>query len=84
MVRRPTPISLRLRNAETPTQRARALLSRLAHKKLLQDRIKWQATKALISFREMVYQMSPDERARWRTECEMVQSFLEKIKSRGA
>jgi hypothetical protein len=83
MVRRPAPISLRLSNADS-IRHARGLLLRLKQSDLLQRRIKWQAAKALISFREMVGMMSPDDRARWRTECEMVQSFLEKIRDRGA
>ena len=87
MERRPPPISLRLRHAEV-TQRARALLHRLAEDDRLQRRIRWQATKALIATREMaalaanrVAKMSPGERARWQTECKQFESFLKKIKS---
>jgi len=83
VVRRPTPISLRLDSAEV-IRRARNTLSRLAERDLLRRRIKLQATKALISFREMEGLMSADECARWRTECETVGAFLKRIMDRGA
>ena len=52
MVKRPDPISLRIRSAEA-TSCARQLLRRLDEKDLLQRRVKWQALKALIAVREM-------------------------------
>jgi hypothetical protein len=83
MARQIPPISLRLNNDDS-LRCARVLLARLKQDELVKRRIKWQATKALISFREMEGLMSADERARWRTECKMVQSFLERIMERGA
>jgi hypothetical protein len=82
-MRRPMPISLRLDSAEV-IRHARNTLSRLAKRDLLRRRVKLQATKALIAFREMERFMSADERARWRTECETVGAFLKKIMDRGA
>ncbi len=89
MVKRPAPISLRIRNAEV-IRHARYTLNRLAGEDQLDRRIKWQATKALIAVRELssaaapqLGKMLPGDRARWRAECERVRSFLEKIKDRG-
>jgi hypothetical protein len=82
MVRLP-PISLRLNKAEI-LGHARFVLAQAKRDNVKRRRIKWQATKSLISFREMEGLMSADERARWRTECKMVQSFLERIMERGA
>jgi len=56
----------------------------LKQDELVKRRIKWQAAKAIVSFREMERLMSADERARWRTEYETVRAFLEKIWDRGA
>jgi len=56
----------------------------LKQDELVKRRIKWQATKAMFSFGEMERLMSADERARWRTECEMVRAFLKKMMDRGA
>lgn len=84
MVRRPPPISLRIRSAEA-SQLARGLLLRLS-----EEELQWQATKASISISEMASiaaakldQMSARDRDRWRAECKQVQAFLEKIKARG-
>ncbi len=86
---KPPPISLRIRSAEA-SRRARELLRKLDEEHRLRRRIKWQATRATISIREMVAlaapeleKMLPSDRARWRAECERVQSFLERIKARG-
>jgi hypothetical protein len=57
-------------------QRARDVLERDSH----QRQIKWRATQALVSFRDMLDLMTSAERARWRTECEMVKSMLEQFK----
>lgn len=78
MVKRPVPISLRLRTATESNRYARDLLARLKHEELLQRRVRWQATKALISIHEMTSLMSPSDRDRWRAECERAQSFLKK------
>jgi hypothetical protein len=83
MARRIPPISLRLSNAET-LRRARDLLAQFKQGELTKRRIKWQATKAIVSVLEMERLMSADERARWRTECETVRAFLKKIMDRGA
>ena len=83
MARRIPPISLRLSNDDS-LRCARVLLARLKQDELVKRRIKWQAAKAIVSFREMERLMSADERARWRTECETVRAFLEKIWDRGA
>jgi len=72
------------RQAPPDNAKAAARRRRRAARDLLRRRIKLQATKALISVREMEGLMSADERARWRTECEMVRAFLEKISDRGA
>ncbi len=82
---RPPPISLRIhRNAEA-TRHARALLRRLDEGDRLQRRIKWMATKAQISIREMmsIAAQLPGDRTRWRAECERIQTYLENIKTRG-
>ena len=67
MTRRPLPISLRVQNAERDMQRRR---------------MKWQATKAIVTVDAMIELMSPAERVVWRKECRMVQSLLQKIKNR--
>lgn len=77
-----TPISLRLRHTETVRHARLVLQSK--QDGVRRRRVKWQAVKSLVSFREMVQLMSPDERARCRKECEMIQSFLNRISERGA
>jgi hypothetical protein len=82
MVKRPAPISLRIRANEV-TARARQLLRELDEKDRLRRRARWMATKALISVREMVSVMSSADRARWQAECKQTIAFLEKIQDRG-
>jgi hypothetical protein len=52
MTRRPAPISLRIRSAEA-TRNARKLLDKLEKADLLQRRVKWQASKALVAISEI-------------------------------
>jgi hypothetical protein len=78
-----TPISLRLSKAET-LRHARLVLAKVNRDDIKRRRIKYQAFKALRSLSEMQGLMSVDERARWQTECKLVQSFLKRISERGA
>ena len=76
------PISLRVYQTAV-TVRARKLLRELDEKDKQRRRVKWQATKALISIREMASLMSAADRELCRAECEQTIAFLEKIKKRG-
>jgi hypothetical protein len=89
MAKRPVPISLRIRNDEV-NYRARELLRRLDEDDRLQRRVRWWATKAIISIHEMstvaapkLKSMQPSDRDRWRAECQLVESILVKIIKRG-
>jgi hypothetical protein len=70
--------------------RARQVLNRLNEAEQLQRRIKWQATKALIAIHHMqraaaakLATLSQSDRARWSSECRVVEQILERIKNRG-
>jgi hypothetical protein len=88
-MKRPAPISLRIRNA-TATVHARQLLRRLDQADLLQRRVKWQAAKALLAVREMDAVAAPKlrsafeiDRKRWESECRTIKQILERIGQRG-
>jgi len=89
MVKQPAPISLRIRSAEA-TYRARKILHRLAEDDHLHRRVKWLATKAMVSIREMNSVAAPKlqsmyyrDRDRWQAECKLIESILLKISKRG-
>ena len=89
MAKQPAPISLRIRSAEA-TNRARKLLHRLDEDARLQRRVKWLATKAMVSFREMNSVAAPKlqsmyyrDRDRWRADYKLVESILLKISKLG-
>ena len=89
MVKRPAPISLRIRSAEA-TYRARKILRKLDEDDRLQRRVRWLATKAIVSIREMgtvavpkLRSMYSSDRDRWQAECRLVESILVKISKRG-
>jgi hypothetical protein len=89
MVKQPAAISLRIRHAEA-THRARELLRRLDEADRPQRRVKWLATKAIVSIREMNRVAAPTlqsmyykDRDRWQAEYKQVESILPKISKRG-
>ena len=86
---RPSPISLRVRAAES-SRRARRLLQRLEAEDLQQRRIRWLATKALIIIRQLNDVANPklktmdwSSRDSWQKNYSFIESTLEKIKKRG-
>ncbi len=88
-MRRLAPISLRVRS-DAAMRRARGTLLRVSEDELLRRRIKWLATKSIISIRELVAvagpeleRISPSDHRRWRAECDRIEAFLQKIKVRG-
>ena len=89
MVKQPVPISLRIRAAEV-NYRARKILRRLDEDDRLQRRVRWLATKAIVSIREMSSVAAPklrsmysSDRDRWQAEYKRVESILQKISRRG-
>ena len=89
MVKQPPPISLRIRASEA-TYRARKILRKIDEDNLLERRVRWSATKAIVSLREMrsvaapkLRSMYSSDRHRWLAECKMVESILLKISKRG-
>lgn len=86
---KPSPISLRIRNAEI-THRARQVLRRLDEADRLQRRVKWQAQKALIAIHEMdsvaapkLRSMPQSDRKRWEAEFQVVEQILKRISQGG-
>jgi hypothetical protein len=80
MVRKPSPISLRLGSID----RARGMLARLEREETHRRRIRYQAIRASLAFDEVLTRMSDGERERWRAEAETVRSFLKRLQDRGA
>jgi hypothetical protein len=88
-VKRPAPISLRIRSAEA-TVRARQLLRRLDEDDRLQRRVRWQAMKAMIAVRAMSGVASPklrsmlsSDRHCWEADIKRIELILLKISKRG-
>jgi hypothetical protein len=70
------PISLRIRSAEA-TRKARELLSKLDERDRLRCRMRWFATKALVSIHELHRDAAKLDR--WQAEIELVETTLQKI-----
>jgi hypothetical protein len=88
MMKRPAPISLRIR-ANEATARARQLLREFDEKENLQRRVRWQAMKAVVAIREMraaaapkLRTMSSSDSKRWLAEVESIESKLLRISRR--
>lgn len=89
MAKQPPPICLRIRNAEA-IERARKTLRRLDEADRMQRRVRWFATKAIVSIREMnsvaaprLKSMLASDRAAWQAQHKMIVSILEKISRLG-
>jgi hypothetical protein len=89
MVKQPAPISLRIRGAKV-IYRARQTLRGLDEDARLQRRVRWFATKAIVSLHEMnsvaapkLRSMYSSDRDRWLAECKRVESILQKISRHG-
>jgi len=89
MVKQPAPISLRIRAAEA-NYRARKVLRTLDEADCLQRRVRWLATKAIVSIREMnsvaapkLRSMYSSDRNRWQADCKLLESILLKISKLG-
>ena len=89
MVKQPAPISLRIRGAKV-IYRARQTLRGLDEDARLQRRVRWFATKAIVSLHEMNSVAAPklksihsSDRDRWKTEYKLVESILQKISRHG-
>ncbi len=80
------PISLRIRAAQV-NSRARKVLRHLEEEDLLQRRVRWLATKALVSIREMNTvanrSMRAGNRNRWQAKYKLVESILLEISKQG-
>ena len=80
MVRKPSPISLRLGSID----RARGMLARLEREDQHRWSIKNAAIRTLLAFDKTLDVMTDAERERWRAETEMVRAFLKRLQDRGA
>lgn len=85
----PPPISLRIRSREV-TYRARKVLRRLEADDQLQRRVRWLATKAIVSVREMSSVAAPKlrsiyatDRDRWLADCKLIETILQRISKGG-
>jgi hypothetical protein len=77
------PISLRIR-AHEATARARQLLRDLDEKDRLRRRVRWLATKALVSVRELSTDAGTlKSGSGWQSEIKLVESILVKISKTG-
>jgi hypothetical protein len=85
----PPPIALRIRAAASKAK-ARRVLRQFDEADRLQRRVKWQATKALVSIREMnavaapkLRTMSQSDSRRWSVELRMAEQILGRISKNG-
>lgn len=84
MVRKPSPISLRLGSFDRSMDRARGMLARLEREDQHRWSIKNAAIRTLLAFDKTLDVMTDAERERWRAETEMVRAFLKRLQDRGA